>query len=771
MTCCIISLLKAGIGFDDSNMMMIAHVRLSLNLGMLKPANVSAISPSSEPGSVKAISDLSPQAISDLSPQAHHPTESTQTVTLRIIRMLSAILVLLQETNHSIRSKAKSRLQEKFGKLLDHRQVLDLGPSFAPSQSVRPVISRKIVGSLQLVHERLRLRAKEEEQDRVQETSRVRVFPPIPFPTLLYNPQEANSVVDTKFRLFAMDLTDDSTYYPSSAHEFGRQYRRLNRIWTETTKSVGLPRTTITRLKCDRPTCPVLYVLIKTHKLSAAEFSSNNPGDFKVRPIISNIGGPTDRISWFLNTILSQLLQYVPAHLSNTKMFIEHLRKARLDGDCVIESFDVTSLYTNVSIDAALQATSELLLEHQGTLNMYGFAIQQIMMLLSECLRCSVFRWSGQYYRQIRGLAMGQRLAPTLAVAFMSKVEKPLLERKPLLYCRYIDDCCIVCPTQAEMDSCFDLLNKQSQYIKFTREKPKDNWLPFLNVQVHLCRGNWKTKWYRKPSCKNILIHYQSAHPWRTKKSVIENMFKTAATVSSEAQGRIVSINMANRIAQSNGYPAKVSHSNRSHATERRCHRVEQATKIPFCLPFISDDMSNAVRASLRQAGLQDSVRVVDIPPVNLKQQLVRNRAYDRLCETPNCIVCPNGRQGDCVVSGVIYLITCQLCGAEYIGETGRSLCAHRRQCHDNTPFKIAVTILARESDVLARKTLEAFDITAKSPIMNQAGASLLVNTSGATLTTGGPLTSRFRGYQGSEEGDDAETLARIKINNNLGSA
>ncbi|KAK6736167.1 hypothetical protein RB195_019066 [Necator americanus] len=217
-------------------------------------------------------------------------------------------------------------------------------------------------------------------------------------------------------------------------------------------------------------------------------------------------------------------------------------------------------------------------------------------------------------------------------------------------------------------------------------------------------------------------------------------MFKTAATVSSEEQGNIASINMANRIAQSNGYLAKVSHSNRSHATERPCHRVPVATKIPFCLPFTSDDMSNAVRASLRQAGLQDSVRVVDIPPANLKQQLVRNCAYDRLCETPNCIVCPNGRQGDCVVSGVIYLITCQLCGAEYIGEIGRSLCirvkehldglvksktssplgAHRRQCHDNTPFKIAVTILARESDVLARKTLEAFYITTKSPIMNR---------------------------------------------------
>ncbi|EYC03971.1 hypothetical protein Y032_0090g2341 [Ancylostoma ceylanicum] len=85
---------------------------------------------------------------------------------------------------------------------------------------------------------------------------------------------------------------------------------------------------------------------------------------------------------------------------------------------------------------------------------------------------------------KIRGLAMGQRLAPTLAIVFMSKVEKPLLQRKPLLYCRYIDDCCIVCPTQTEMDTCFNLLNQQFPHIQFTREKPRDNWLAFLNVQA-----------------------------------------------------------------------------------------------------------------------------------------------------------------------------------------------------------------------------------------------------------------------------------------------
>ncbi|KAK6737909.1 hypothetical protein RB195_020171 [Necator americanus] len=73
----------------------------------------------------------------------------------------------------------------------------------------------------------------------------------------------------------------------------------------------------------------------------------------------------------------------------------------------------------------------------------------------------------------------------------------------------------------------------------------------------------------------------------------------------------------------------------------------------PFLPSFNSDDMSYALRASLRQVGLQNLVKVVDIPPVNLKRQLVHNRAYDRLCETPNCVVCPDGSQGDCNCVGL----------------------------------------------------------------------------------------------------------------------
>ncbi|EYB90672.1 hypothetical protein Y032_0216g2377 [Ancylostoma ceylanicum] len=104
--------------------------------------------------------------------------------------------------------------------------------------------------------------------------------------------------------------------------------------------------------------------------------------------------------------------------------------------------------------------------------------------------------------------------------------------------------------------------------------------------------------------------------------------------------------------------------------------------------------MSKKVRASLRKGDLEDHVRVVDIPPANLKTKLVRNRLYDRLFVTPNCVICPFGKDGDCMVSGVVYLITCQSCGDQYIGETGRPLCIRIKEHLDGMARSTMTTAL-----------------------------------------------------------------------------
>ncbi|KAK6758071.1 hypothetical protein RB195_015718 [Necator americanus] len=155
---------------------------------------------------------------------------------------------------------------------------------------------------------------------------------------------------------------------------------------------------------------------------------------------------------------------------------------------------------------------------------------------------------------------------------------------------------------------------------------------------------------------------------------VLNNMFCTARTVCSGPEKRKESLTLAHEIDVSNGYEIGTSKTRRYRGERARQLENPTTDKIPLCFPYISDEMSAVIRRCLRRADLDSSVPVVEIPPNNLKRQLVRNRLYDAICTTPYCIICPTGRPGDCLRSGIIYLISCTNCGDEYVGETARPL-------------------------------------------------------------------------------------------------
>ncbi|VDM63244.1 unnamed protein product [Angiostrongylus costaricensis] len=94
-----------------------------------------------------------------------------------------------------------------------------------------------------------------------------------------------------------------------------------------TKKAAGLKLLATSQLKIDLLICPVLCLLIKTHKLvSSDDLVSTDPSLFKLIPITSRVDGPTDRITWFLTSIFTQLLKHIPTHLTNTQMFLDRLR-------------------------------------------------------------------------------------------------------------------------------------------------------------------------------------------------------------------------------------------------------------------------------------------------------------------------------------------------------------------------------------------------------------------------------------------------------------
>ena len=132
------------------------------------------------------------------------------------------------------------------------------------------------------------------------------------------------------------------------------------------------------------------------------------------------------------------------------------------------------------------------------------------------------------------------------------------------------------------------------------------------------------------------------------------------------------------------------------------------------------------------------------VPPPTLKSLLVHNRVYDRLCSySRNCIICPNGKPGDCTTKDVVYRITCVSCSSIYIGETGRPLRAriaehvrsirspvnpcyadtpwakHVRAHHGGAPVNVHVSIMSRGGGPLLRKVKEANLIRSLSPSIN----------------------------------------------------
>ncbi|KAK6765394.1 hypothetical protein RB195_025353 [Necator americanus] len=131
------------------------------------------------------------------------------------------------------------------------------------------------------------------------------------------------------------------------------------------------------------------------------------------------------------------------------------------------------------------------------------------------------------------------------------------------------------------------------------------------------------------------------------KKAALNNMFRTARTVCSGPEERKEPLTLVHEIAVSNGYEIRTPETRRYRSERARQLENPTTDKIPLYFPYISNEMSAAIRRCLRRADLDSSVSVVEIPANNLKRQLVRNRLYDTICTPPNCVICPTGRPGD----------------------------------------------------------------------------------------------------------------------------
>nr|VZI49923.1 unnamed protein product [Spirometra erinaceieuropaei] len=285
------------------------------------------------------------------------------------------------------------------------------------------------------------------------------------------------------------------------------------------------------------------YGLTKVHKEGAP-----------LRPIVSLKGTPTYGLAKWLFQRLNFLTSDSSTTFSSSTQFLEKLKGVSLLSSDIMVSFDMTSLFTSIPQDLAVE-TIELLLreKYDETENRLGHA--QIIQVLRFCLK-TYFTFDGTIYEQVKGTPMGSSILGLIAEVVPQRLESLVFRHhRPKFLARYVDDTFVVIERD-QVPTFKEHLNAVFPGIQFTMEEEENNQLAFLNVLV--CRkdcGELKTKVFRKATNTTQILNFISNHPISHKRSCVRALYWRVETHCSEMEEKIAELQYLQRVMRANGYP------------------------------------------------------------------------------------------------------------------------------------------------------------------------------------------------------------------------
>ena len=146
-----------------------------------------------------------------------------------------------------------------------------------------------------------------------------------------------------------------------------------------------------------------------------------------LRPIVSSRGSVTYGVAKVIAKILKPLVGNLPHHIQSTSDFVNKVREITLlPGEC-LTSYDVTTLFTSVPIDPALNIIKDLLEEDDTLSNRTVLSVQNIIELLGFCLHNTYF-YQNKFYEQVEGAAMRSLVSLIVANLYMKHFEGKALK-------------------------------------------------------------------------------------------------------------------------------------------------------------------------------------------------------------------------------------------------------------------------------------------------------------------------------------------------------
>ena len=545
-------------------------------------------------------------------------------------------------------------------------------------------------------------------------------------------------------------LTDDQFYQELPSNDDGKTMRKIKKFTSKYTDI--LTDKEVDYLTNFETKASNFYGLPKIHKSKEIQSGLTRenssyvklpqPSDLKLRPIVAGPACSTHRLSNLLDILLKPLCQLVPSYIRDDLDFLNHIPDT-VDVNTKMVSFDVTSLYTNIPHTLGLEAIAFWMDKHHHEINP-RFSKDFILEGLQLVLRNNYFMFDNKHFLQIKGTAMGTKVAPTYATLVLGFLEEKLFENLDQLFGneygqymkanwkRYLDDCFIFwSKSDEELNDLHNVLNNLHPSIKFTMESSTTE-LPFLDILVIKEDRKIITDLYYKKTDSHQYLLFNSCHPSHVKRNIPFNMARRVCTIVLEETRRNNRLQELKSFLLRQKYPsnlidaailkAKAIPVEDLRISRRTRNQDEIENQIPLvvthnprnvnmfsyvkdCFPILQQ--SEKLRNRIDMKNIIYSRR----QPRNLKKLLTRakfssdeeNPAVYK-CMDPRCGTCPYLKTGNsfsfkcgktftirtnmsCKSRNLIYCMTCTSCGENYIGQTGTKLAdrvrVHKQQIRD----------------------------------------------------------------------------------------
>lgn len=431
-----------------------------------------------------------------------------------------------------------------------------------------------------------------------------------------------------------------------------------------------------------------------------------------------------------MDFFIQPLVPTLPSYIRDSSDLISHLESLVLPKDCFFVTIDVSALYLNIPHQEGISATIKHLYNGSSDADNIPFPPSVAEELLSIILKHNYFEFDGIMYHQLRGTAMGTKMAPGYANLFMGEFEKAFLqsrEKQPLFWKRYIDDIFMIWDgTLDGLNKLLQDLNDRHPTIKFTHTT-SDQEATFLDITVYkgprfLKDNRVDVKPHFKATNRFQYLHFNSSHPRHTFTGIVKGELTRILRASSDKETYTSNASKLLTKFRSRGYPTNLlTRIRREVSFNTRGEKLQPAQEPPTrVVPFVHTHSDVIPRKELKTAlappPTLDPPLLCSKKSKSIGNKLVRARLpnptptksstpisigmrpsfikFSAPCGTPMCLCCQimskreviysstsrtphkTARDTSCNSVGVIYLIECRRCPkpAQYVGQTSRQL-------------------------------------------------------------------------------------------------